>query len=73
MRQLYVEACDFAYQICEQEGRTGGPSDHIWNTLSTGKFGELVVKECADVVRHINCQGTDLGQIIERKVLGERL
>jgi hypothetical protein len=34
---------------------------------------ELVVIECANVVRHINCQGTDLGTIIERRVLGERL
>ena len=34
---------------------------------------ELVVIECANVVRHINCQGTDLGEIIERRVLGERL
>ena len=34
---------------------------------------ELVVIECANVVRHIDCQGTDLGTIIERRVLGERL
>ena len=34
---------------------------------------ELVVIECANVVRHINCQGTDLGEIIERRILGERL
>ena len=34
---------------------------------------ELVVIECANVVRHINCQGTDLGTIIERRMLGERL
>lgn len=34
---------------------------------------ELVVIECANVVRHINCQGTDLGEIIERRMLGERL
>ena len=34
---------------------------------------ELIVKECANVVRHINCQGTDLGEIIERRMLGERL
>ena len=34
---------------------------------------ELVVIECANVVRHIDCQGTDLGTIIERRMLGERL
>jgi len=34
---------------------------------------ELVVIECANIVRHINCQGTDLGTIIERRMLGERL
>jgi hypothetical protein len=37
------------------------------------KFALLIVQECADIVRHINCQGTDLGTIIERRVLGERL
>ena len=47
--ELYREACEFAYAVCKQEGRTGGPSDHIWNTLSTGRFAELVIKECANV------------------------
>lgn len=44
---LYKEACEFAYDICKKEGRTGGPSDHIWNTMSTGRFAELIVLECA--------------------------
>jgi len=36
------------------------------------KFAELIVQECADVVRHIDCQGDgNLGQVIERKMLGE--
>ena len=43
---LYKEASEFAYKICKEEGRTGGPTDHIWNTLSTGKFAELIVREC---------------------------
>ena len=47
--ELYREACEFAYGICKQEGRTGGPSDHIWNTLSTGRFAELIIRECANV------------------------
>jgi len=46
---LYKEASEFAYKICREEGRAGGPSDHIWNTLSTGKFAELIVRECADI------------------------
>ena len=51
MIELYKEASEFAYTICREEGRAGGPSDHIWNTLSTGKFAELIVQEC---VRHFN-------------------
>ena len=47
--ELYKEASEFAYKVCQDEGRTGGPSDHIWNTLSTGKFAELIVRECAEV------------------------
>lgn len=47
---LYKEACEFAYGVCKNEGRSGGHSDHIWNTLSTGRFAELIVKECADKV-----------------------
>ena len=36
------------------------------------KFAELIVEECADVVRHIDCQGGgNLGQVIECKILGE--
>ena len=44
--ELYKEASEFAYKVCQDEGRTGGPCDHIWNTLSTGKFAELIVREC---------------------------
>lgn len=46
---LYKEACEFAYNVCETEGRKGGPSDHIWSTLSTGRFAELIIQECATV------------------------
>ena len=49
MIELYKEACEFAYDVCAKEGRKGGTSDHIWNTLSTGKFAELIVRECAKV------------------------
>ena len=48
--ELYKEACEFAYKICKDEGRPGGTSDHIWNTLSTGRFAELIVSECIGVV-----------------------
>ena len=48
---LYKEACEFAYQVCQEQGRTGGASDHIWNTLSTGRFAELIVRECIQTLR----------------------
>ena len=51
MIELYKEAAEFAYKICRDEGREGGPSDHIWNTLSTGRFAELIVRECIEVVK----------------------
>lgn len=51
MIELYKEASEFAYKICREEGREGGTSDHIWNTLSTGRFAELIVREC---VRYFN-------------------
>jgi hypothetical protein len=44
--ELYKEAAEFAYKVCKDEGRTGGPSDHIWHTLSTGRFAELIIQEC---------------------------
>ena len=47
MIELYREASEFAYKICREEGREGGTGDHIWNTLSTGRFAELIVQECA--------------------------
>ena len=51
MIELYQEACEFAYKICREEKRTGGHTDHIWNTLSTGKFAELIVRECVRIDR----------------------
>jgi hypothetical protein len=51
-------------------------TDHVFtiNELELlRQVTELVVIECANVVRHIDCQGTDLGEIIERRMLGERL
>jgi hypothetical protein len=50
MIELYKEACEFAHNVCKKEGRAGGSSDHIWNTLSTGRFAELIVQECASKV-----------------------
>ncbi len=50
MIELYKEACEFAYSVCKEEGRPGGPSDHIWHTLSTGRFAELIVQRTLDIV-----------------------
>ena len=36
--------------ICKEEGRSGGPADHIWHTLSTGRFADLIIQECMNVV-----------------------
>jgi hypothetical protein len=52
MIELYKEASEFAYKICREQEREGGTSDHIWNMLCTGKFAELIVRECA---RQVNC------------------
>lgn len=50
MTELYKEACEFAYGVCKKEGRPGGTSDHIWHTLSTGRFAELIVRECMSTI-----------------------
>lgn len=52
MIDLYKQACEFAYKVCKEENRVGGPGDHIWQTLSTGRFAELIVRECADIAKH---------------------
>ena len=32
------------------------------------KFSELIIRECADVLRHIDCQGGgNLGELIEKR------
>lgn len=49
MIELYKQAAEFAYGACKEEGRQGGPGDHIWHTLSTGRFAELIVRECSEV------------------------
>jgi hypothetical protein len=52
MIALYKEASEFAYNVCKEEGRAGGPSDHIWHTLSTGRFAELIVRECLNKIEN---------------------
>jgi len=69
MIELYKEAAEFAYKICKDEGRTGGPADHIWNTVSTGKFAELIVRECAGVCEEY--RGTEWGKAAE--CIGEKI
>jgi hypothetical protein len=51
MIELYKEACEFAYDACKKEGRIGGTSDHVWNAVSTGRFAELIVQECAKFLK----------------------
>jgi len=62
-------------ELAEQAGSTHKQSLGVYQFYSheLEKFAALIVQECANVVRHINSQGTDLGTIIERRVLGERL
>lgn len=49
--ELYKQAAEFAYKICEEEGRKGGSEDHIWLSVATGKFAELIVRECAAICK----------------------
>lgn len=61
IRELLVEA--------HRQTKGGIYSGHLseW----TEKFAELIVKECSDVVRHIDCQGGgNLGDVITKKILG---
>lgn len=62
MAELYKEACEFAYNICKEEGRTGGHNDHIWVMLSTGKFAELIVQEC---IGYLNAEANRLEKLAE--------
>lgn len=78
MIELYKEASAFAYKICQEEGRPGGTSDHIWNQLSTGKFAELIVRECADLFEvewgDEKLTGNDVGYIVKKHFgVGEKL
>lgn len=66
--ELYREACEFAYGICKQEGRTGGPSDHIWNTLSTGRFAELIVRECCQFEKTYGGDASLVARSFSRKI-----
>jgi len=79
MIELYKEAAEFAYKICKDEGRTGGPADHIWNTVSTGKFAELIVKECMQTCEQVADQAdkkakskfvTDAGRMLHEGMWG---
>jgi len=57
--KLYTQACEFAYAECKKHGRTGGPSDHVWLALSTGRFAELLVRACADAADEAHAAGCE--------------
>ena len=64
--ELYKQAAEFAYKVCRDNGREGGTNDHIWNTISTGKFAELMVEEMYDFIMEesANDRGIpDLGKV----------
>ena len=68
MIELYKEACEFAYKVCKDEGRPGGTNDHIWNTLSTGRFAELIAQECATICEEIAgmAEATNTGEMARK-------
>ena len=49
---LYKQAMEFAYQVCKEQGRSGGAEDHIWNAIVAAKLSELIVQECVNL-----CEG----------------
>jgi len=54
----------------EKDGHISIQGVYMFNTNRMEKFAELIVKECSDVVRHIDCQGGgNLGDVITKKVL----
>ena len=67
---MLFRSCEFAYSICKEEGRPGGPADHIWHTLSTGRFAELIVRECADLFKiewgEEKLTGNDVGYVLKK-------
>lgn len=46
-QKLAEEAMHYAYNICKENNRKGGVGDHIWFTLTMGRYTELLVEECA--------------------------
>ena len=49
MIELHKQAAEFAYKTCKEEGRTGAQTEYIRNILTTAKFAELIVRECAEL------------------------
>ena len=49
--ELYNQAGEFAYGVCQANGRKGGAEDTVWNSLAVGRFAELIVQECARAIQ----------------------
>ncbi len=64
--ELYKQAAMFAYEICDNAGRKGGGEDHIWLSLTTGKFAELIVSECIKQAKSVG----DLRGITDDMIYG---
>jgi|TARA_R110000868_G_scaffold44140_2_gene147762 hypothetical protein len=47
IKNIALQAFEFAYKQCKEMGRDGGNEDHIWVTLVMGKLTHLLVDECA--------------------------
>ena len=68
LRQLAEQAWDSLIDemgdVVSEDGSLNSDFLHAY----VQRFAELIIRECADVVRHIDCQGGgNLGQVIEKR------
>ena len=47
--ELFTQAVETAYKLCEEHGHDVNETDHIWVSIMAGTLTELIVKECAEI------------------------
>jgi hypothetical protein len=62
--QLYQQAAAFAYQTAGADAGRGT----IVESLTAGKFAELIIRECAEFARQHNLEKADRSHMIHKAI-----
>ena len=64
-KELALQAMSFAYEKCKTAGRVVGHQDHIWMSITMGKYTELIIDDILEVVAACVRSGDTTEEVLE--------